>query len=193
MQPARTRRGADHRRVTTPFPLAHILHHASAYRVEYDVGRELQQVTVALDQDALEAPLEDVTHTAVTAIELLGIHAIQLAHPGRKVAFGGFDDQMIVIGHLAPGMDGPVVALAALGQGFQPDFAVDVVDKDILAPIPARGHVIKTAREFEPHADGTCGKSRSEKCYIARPMRFSFGPIKVMRWSDQNPTHQLLR
>ena len=62
--------------------------------------------------------------------------------------------QMIVIGHLAPGVDGPVVALAALGQGFQPGFAVNVVDKDILAPIPPRGHVVETAREFEPQGTG---------------------------------------
>ena len=61
---------------------------------------------------------------------------------------------MIVIGHLAPGVDSPVVALAALGQGFQPGYAVDVIDKDILAPIPARGHVVETAREFEPQRTG---------------------------------------
>jgi len=48
------------------------------------------------------------------------------------------------------------VALTTLGKGFQPGFAVGVVVIDVLAPVAARGDVIKTAGEFQSQRAGYC-------------------------------------
>jgi hypothetical protein len=50
----------------------------------------------------------------------------------------------------------PVVAPTTLGKGFQPGFAVGVVVIDVLAPVAARGDVIKTAGEFQSQRAGYC-------------------------------------
>ena len=90
-----------------------------------------------------------MTYPVVPAIELLRVDAVQLAHACREIALRGLDDQVVVIGHLAPGVDRPVEALATLCQGFQPAFAIDVVRVDILAAVAARGHMVQPPGEFE--------------------------------------------
>ena len=90
----------------------------------------------------------------MTAIDPLAEDAVELPHARRKVALRGFDNQVVVIAHLAPGVERPVVAPTTLGKGFQPGFAVGVVVIDVLAPVAARGDVIKTAREFQSERAG---------------------------------------
>jgi hypothetical protein len=48
-------------------------------------------------------------------IDLLCVNAVKLAHPRREIGLRSLDDEVVVIGHLTPGMDRPVVSLAALG------------------------------------------------------------------------------
>ena len=93
-----------------------MLDHARAHGIEYDVARQFQQVAVSFDQYRLEATLKHVTDATMPAIDILGVHAIELAHTGRQIGLGGFDDEVVMVGHLAPGMHRPVVALAALGE-----------------------------------------------------------------------------
>ena len=84
------------------------------------------------------------------AVEALGIDTIKLAHAFGEVGIGRFDEQVIMMGHLAIGVAHPVEALADLGKRFEPGEAIVVGQKNVLAPIAARGDVIKRAREFEP-------------------------------------------
>ena len=77
-----------------------------------------------------------------------------VAGPRREIGLRGLDDEVVVIGHLAPGVHRPVVSLATLGQCVQPDLAVAVVGIDVLAPIAARGNVIEAATEFESARSG---------------------------------------
>ena len=54
------------------------------------------------------------------------------------------------MGHLAIGVTHPVEALAELGKRIEPGYAIVVGQKNVLAPLAARGDVIKGAGEFEP-------------------------------------------
>ncbi len=85
----------------------------------------------------------------VPAVDLLGVHPVELPHAGRKIAFGRFNDQMVVIGHLAPGVDRPVVALADLRQDVEPDLPVGIVQINIFPPITARRDMVQTTGEFQ--------------------------------------------
>ena len=82
-------------------------------------------------------------------IDQLCVDAIELAHARRQIGLGCFDQQMVVVRHLAPGMDGPIEALATLCEGGQPEFTVGVVQKNILTTITARSDVIKTTGYFQ--------------------------------------------
>ena len=61
-------------------------------------------------------------------VEALGIDAIVLAHTLGDVSVWGFHQQMVVIAHLAVGVDDPVEAFADLAQNVQPQFLVFVFD-----------------------------------------------------------------
>ena len=54
-----------------------------------------------------------------------------------------------MIGHLAIVVTHPVKALADLGKGIEPGYAIVVGQKNVLARIAARRDVIKRAGEFE--------------------------------------------
>ncbi|GAB5606014.1 hypothetical protein TK5_20940 [Sideroxyarcus sp. TK5] len=73
------------------------------------------------------------------------IDTIEVAHALSEVALYGFDNNVIVVVHQTPRMADPVESLAGLGKYFQPDEAIRIVKKNILAPVAARGHVINPA------------------------------------------------
>ena len=54
-----------------------------------------------------------------------------------------------MIGHLAPGVECPVVTLATLGQGFQPGFPVYVVAIDVLPPVATRCEVVEPPAQHQ--------------------------------------------
>jgi hypothetical protein len=115
-------------------------------------------------QDVFEPALKDVTDPPVPAVHLLGIHPVELSHASGEIAFGSFDDQVVMTGHLAPGMERPVVALADLRQHFEPNLPVKIVQVNIFLPITPGSYVVQPTREFQAQRTR---HSRSE-CYIAR-------------------------
>ena len=81
-------------------------------------------------------------------VEALGIDAIVLAHTLGDVSVWGFHQQMVVIAHLAVGVDDPVEAFADLAQNVQPQFLVFVFDIYIVPPVPARGNPVQGASKL---------------------------------------------
>ena len=73
--------------------------------------------------------------------------------------------RVIVIAHLAPRMDQPVVALAGLRQCREPRFAVGVIVIDVLTPVTARGDVIETTGNFETKGTSHYSRIASEMLY----------------------------
>ena len=53
-----------------------------------------------------------LARSTVRTVDCLRIDAIELAHAQRKIAFNGFHDQVVVVGHLAPSVHSPIAALA---------------------------------------------------------------------------------
>ena len=90
-----------------------------------------------------------MANAGVGAVESLGIDAIKLTHAFGEVGIGRFDEQVIMIGHLAISVTDPVKAPADFGKRIEPGYAIVVGQKNVLAPIAARGDVIKRAGEFE--------------------------------------------
>jgi hypothetical protein len=81
---------------------------------------------ISLNHDGFVPPLENVSRPCMRAIEALGVNAIELAHSLCQIRFRCFDQQVVVIAHLAPCMASPVEALANLGKHPKPVFPVCV-------------------------------------------------------------------
>lgn len=82
------------------------------------------------------------------------VNAIQLAHASRQVGLGRFDHQVVMIGHLALGMDRPVEALATLSERGQLLRAIGVVVINVFTPIPTRSHVIQRTGRLKSQRTG---------------------------------------
>jgi len=61
---------------------------------------------------------------AMRAIETLRIESIELTHSLRQIRVGRLNQDVVVIGHLTPGMTDPVKALAGLPENLQPGVPV---------------------------------------------------------------------
>lgn len=85
LQPGGRRFLAAGGKVTAPGPVFEARDHAGAQRVEHDVARQFEQVAVALDENGLVAPLENMPHPRIGAVEALGVDAVELPHALREV------------------------------------------------------------------------------------------------------------
>lgn len=85
----------------------------------------------------------------VPSIEMLGIHSVELPHALGEICVNCFDQQMIVIGHLAEAVNGAIVAFAHHCEHVQPDMPIGLIPIDRNASIAARGHMVEGTRKFE--------------------------------------------
>ena len=137
------------RQVAAPWPGVEALHHFCAEWIENDIARQFEEVAVTLNQNRFIAPLEDMPDPPVNAVEALRIHAVELTHAASEIGFGRFDQEMIVIGHLTPGVADPVTPLADLAEDFKPADSIGIGQVDIFAPVATRGDVVNAAGEFK--------------------------------------------
>ena len=79
------------------------------------------------------------------AVVALGVYPIEMAHALRQIRFRRFDQDVVVVRHLAPGMAHPVKAFADRPEYLQPCFPVRVRQIYILLSIAPRCDVVYTA------------------------------------------------
>lgn len=79
-------------------------------------------------------------------VDALRVDAVDLAHALHQVRFWRFNEDVVVVGHLTPGMADPVKSPADLTKHFQPRFPVCVGQIDIITHVTPRGDVAHTAR-----------------------------------------------
>jgi hypothetical protein len=89
-----------------------------------------------------------MTNSMMSTVEFLGVHPIEMSHALRKITFDRLHHKMIMIGQLTPGMTSPIKPFTHLTQDFQPNIPIRLAEKNILAPITARGHMVEATRQF---------------------------------------------
>jgi hypothetical protein len=90
-----------------------------------------------------------MARSAISSIEPLGIHAIELSHPFGQIRVRGFDDQMIMIAHQTIGMTAPIEPLTDVGVDLKKGPTIGIIKKDICPSIAARRHMVQRARVFK--------------------------------------------
>src|SRR6056297_1469336 len=95
-----------------------------------------------------------MSDATVSPIEPLGVDAIDLTHALRQGGAQGFDQQVVVIRHLAPRPNAPIEALTNPTQIVDEGMAVSFVEKDIALRIAPRHDVIERAFELDSQGAG---------------------------------------
>jgi len=94
------------------------------------------------------AALEDVPDTAVSAVDVLSVDTVELAHPLGEVSLGGLDHQVVVIPHLTVAVAHSVVPLTHGSELVQPSASVGIPGVDSLASTAPRSHMIKPTSQL---------------------------------------------
>ena len=89
------------------------------------------------------AALKDMACLAVTAIKLLGVDAVELAHTLLQIALRGLNDEVVMIAHQTIGMTAPIEARADFAEYLQPRVPILRSVIDVLTTVAARGDVVK--------------------------------------------------
>ena len=77
-----------------------------------------------------------MTRPPVKAIDVLCVDTIQMTQALGQVSFPGFDERMVMVGHLTIGMAQPIVPSACLSGHFQKFSPVRRLKKDVMPTFP---------------------------------------------------------
>jgi len=123
--------------------------HIGAYRVEFDLARELFGIQLALAKYCFEAPLKDVPDKIMCAVEVLRVTTVEVAHASRKISVHGFQQGVEMVGHLAVGQHSQIESVAGLAQECQPGQPVTIGAEDLIFPVAARSDMVERIAEFD--------------------------------------------
>lgn len=137
------------RAITAPSPVLGVLDEACPHGVQINIAANLQHISVAIDQDRFEAPLEQMAKSLVPAVTLLGINAIHVTHESREICPMSLEHEVVVIGHQAIRETSGIETFQGLSNDIEERPSVSVVFEDRLTPVAARGYVIERTREFQ--------------------------------------------
>lgn len=111
------------------------------YRVERQVARQLEQVPVALDEDRIEASLEEMSVKGVAVVEGQRVSAVEPLHAGREIILRRLDYEVVVVRHQAVAVAKPPATTCQAVEEGEKDKLIVRVQEDRLSPIPAAGQV----------------------------------------------------
>ncbi len=150
-------------------PVLWLLDHARANWVQNNIARQLQQIAVLVDQDCLEAPLEQMTGALMSPVRRLCVYPTELPHSFGEVSIRHLHDQMAVVGHQAVCMTQPVESRHHLRQRTQVHPPVLIVLEDRLAPITTGHHMIQGTGELDSQRSSHASNvPHLGRCYNAR-------------------------
>ena len=98
--------------IATPPPLVWCGDHRRSHRIQYDVARKRQQISLLLTKNCLVSPLKNVADKPVAPVNVLCIGTIEMPHPAVESGVDGLHHEVIVIGHLVVRVDHKVEPLA---------------------------------------------------------------------------------
>lgn len=142
----RVRRAAfEHCSIAAPAPLTWLAAESRSNRVEGDVARDLEEVRVVLDQDGVEASLEEVPAGRMDVVESLRVSAVEALHANREISIPRLDEKVVVVWHQTVGMAAPAEPGGHVADHRQEPAVVAIVNEDGLLPVAPGSHVVQAA------------------------------------------------
>jgi hypothetical protein len=91
------------------------------------------------------AALVEMADPIVSPVVVTGIGDVEMAHELGEVAFGGFDEQVEVVGHQDIAVKLYTVDIDRLDEYLDETFSVGVIFIDVIAFVPPAGNVVHCA------------------------------------------------
>jgi|GEM_PF-3614958 len=140
--------------VTAPGPVFGAFDQSGTDGIQMDVATDLPVMALLLDEDGLVSALKEMADAMMAEVEVAGIATVEKLHSGGEVWFGGFDEQMIVIGHQGEGVDPPAIGIDGAGQPGQASGEVVVVLEEGSFFVSTRGYVVQRPGKFDSQWSG---------------------------------------
>ena len=115
-----------------------------------DIGGYFTCVFFRLNECRVEASLKGMAAKVFAFIEIACIHRVYQMHDFREMPAGSFDQEMVMIGHQAVGMNNGSELIVRASEAIKEVKVISFHLKDGLPLISPRTDVIKGPREFNP-------------------------------------------
>jgi hypothetical protein len=98
---------SQHGATTAPWPVFWPGTKASAHRVQSEIARQFEKVTIALNRDRMETALKEMAAKGIPAVERLRVSSVHALNPAGKIRFGRLDNEVVVVFHQAIRVEKP--------------------------------------------------------------------------------------
>ena len=122
------------RTITAPFPVLWPLYYGRSQRIQDHVATEFKKVAFFINKNGFVPPLENMTCPCISPVIFLGVNAVELSHPTRKVSFRSFQNEVVMVIHEAPGMAEPMESLDYKTEQIEEVFSI-FVDFEYALPL----------------------------------------------------------
>jgi hypothetical protein len=123
-------------------------------RIEDNMPTDLEQMGILLHENRLIAALKYVPGSSVSAVEFLGVYAIQLTHSFGKVSVRSLNEKVVVIVHEAVRVTNPIIALHKIPEDGEKCLPVNIIEEDRSPPISSCCQMIKRSRKLDSQWSG---------------------------------------
>jgi len=137
---------ADAGSVTGPGPLRRLAAETGPYRVVSDVAASREEVRLGIDQLCEKPVPEQMRATAIDAVEVLRVTAVELLQRHRQTPIRCLHNQVVVVAHQTVRDTAELEPLDKRRKPVHERLTVSIVDKQRAPIAPARGDVIHAAR-----------------------------------------------
>jgi hypothetical protein len=105
----------------------HVLNDLCSDRIEVDVTNKSEEIVVFVAKDGFIAILEEMSCAVMASIEVYSVPGEEFFHNCRNALFAAFEQNMDVIVHKDPGIDGTFAIIDCLPEALQETHPVLVV------------------------------------------------------------------
>jgi|GEM_PF-4652577 hypothetical protein len=134
----------DIRPIAAPGVFRRIFHNAGTNRIQMNIRRQLQEVTVFVTEDCFIPALKEMTHQGVFPIISSCISELKHLHDAGQGYFTDLNEQVDMIDHQHVRVEAKVKTFFVFSDISQIKIVVLVITKDFLSPVPSRNHVIQS-------------------------------------------------
>jgi hypothetical protein len=112
------------------------------------VSAQFQKITLLVNQYGLVSPLEQMTVSFPLDIDVRSVRAIHVVHDFAQISRGGFDEQMVVIGHEDIAVEDKAILCLPFMQIFLEFPIIGYVEKNLTPFVATSSYMIHGAFIF---------------------------------------------
>ena len=134
--------------MAAPHIFVKLIGNASPQGVSVNISDQLQQITVGVQQYRLVSAAEQRAVAMVSAIESLGVNAVDVPHASGEIGIRCLDQEMMVVGQQTEGRNAKIPGLRGFLEKFDKLSVVSFVRENGIAPPPAIHDMVPCTRIF---------------------------------------------